>query len=665
MFKQLIIASAISAALFPLANAEQLSPSKQVEQKTPQTKRFIVKLLPNKAKNKQEALNAKTNPLSYQGKSKLKFKRKLASGDYLVEAENFSSLQNTIEDLNLNGQVLAIEEDELVYSHLLPDDHYAASMYSIENSYRGINAIDAWDLSQGEQINITILDTGFTDHPDTRERTINGYDMISYTSLSNDADGRDSDARDPGTGIGCSNKNSGWHGTHVAGIAGASINNQIGAMGIAPKANLVHVRVLGQCATGYRSDIIDGIYWAAGKKVDELPLNPNPAKVINLSLGGASACGSYQAAIDYAIAQGASVVVSAGNNNLDASQQSPANCQGVITVAASDNSGDKASYSNYSPLGEAVDITAPGSSIIAPVNTGTNGPIASGYGYKSGTSMAAPQVAGVIALMLEKQPELTPAEVKSILTETADQFAPYSQCNTEQPICGAGLVNALAAIEKANELKGSPAIVLENAQAISISGQEGEELAYQFSAPSGADTVSISLSAGTGDADLYVKKSGQATVNNYDCRPWLTGNNESCTLSGQGEYSILVRGYNQFAQVNLVASYQEQAPENAIELHNNQAHWDISGSYHEEIVFYADVPTNITGLWVQTWGGSGDADLWVKKSSLPTKEDHDCFASTPGNEETCTLSPAAGRYYIKVRGYDNFNNTALRILWTN
>lgn len=664
MFRQLIIASAISAAISPFANAEQFS-SNHVKQAKSQSKRFIVKFLPNKAMSKQAELSSQTNPLSHSGKSKLKFKRKLASGDYLVEAESFSSLTNTIADLNLNGQVLAIEEDELVYSHLTPNDHYATSMYSIENSYRGIKAIDAWDISQGDNINIAILDTGFTDHPDTRERTINGYDMISYTSLSNDSDGRDSDARDPGTGIGCSDKNSSWHGTHVAGIAGASINNDIGAMGIAPKANLVHVRVLGQCGTGYRSDIIDGIYWAAGKQVNELPLTPNPAKVINLSLGGASDCGSYQAAIDYAIAQGASVVVSAGNNNIDASKQSPANCQGVITVAASDNSGDKASYSNFSPLGQTVDITAPGSSIIAPVNSGTEGPIASGYGYKSGTSMAAPQVAGVIALMLEKHPDLTPAEVKSIITETADQFAPYSQCNTQQPICGAGLVNAVAALEKASELKGSQAIILENAKAISISGQEGQELAYQFSAPSEADSVSISLSAGTGDADLYVKNDGKVSLNNYDCRPWLTGNNETCALTGPGEYSILVRGYNQFTQVNLVASYQKQAPEQAIELQNNQAHWDISGSYHEEIVFYADVPANITGLWVQTWGGSGDADLWVKKSSLPTKEDNDCLASTPGNEETCTLSPAAGRYYIKVRGYDNFSNTALRILWTH
>lgn len=665
MFRQLIIASAVSAAISSHANAEQLSPSNSVEQEKSQSKRFIVKLLPNKAMSKQDELNLKTNPLSHPGKSKLKLKRQLASGDYLIEAESFSSLSNIIDDLNLNGQVLAIEEDELVYSHLIPNDHYATSMYNIENSYRGIKAIDAWDISQGDNINIAILDTGYTDHPDTRERTINGYDMISYTSLSNDSDGRDGDARDPGTGIGCANKNSNWHGTHVAGIAGASVNNDIGAMGIAPKANLLHVRVLGQCGSGYRSDIIDGIYWAAGKQVNELPLNPNPAKVINLSLGGSSDCGSYQAAIDYAMAQGASVVVSAGNNNIDASMQSPANCNGVITVAASDESGDKASYSNFSPLGESVDITAPDSNIIAPVNNGTEGPTTSGYGYKSGTSMAAPHVAGVIALMLETHPELTPAEVKSILTDTADQFAPFSQCNTQQPICGAGLVNAVAALEKASELKASQAIVLENAKAISISGQEGEELAYHFSAPSDTDNVSISISAGTGDADLYVKKDGQISLNNYDCRPWLTGNNETCTLTGQGEYSILVRGYNQFAQVNLMASYQEQAPNNATELQNNQALWNISGSYHEEIVFYADVPDNITGLWVQTWGGSGDADLWVKKSSLPTKTDNDCLASTPGNEETCTLSPAGGRYYIKVRGYDNFENTALRILWTH
>jgi len=668
MFKKLIIATAISASLTSLySHAEVLSHSISTDFTTPapfKGKQFIVTLKTNVPKDIKTAQLHANQPIQFNGKSKVKFKRKLASGALLVNAENFTSIKALMSDLSLNGEVLSIEEDIIVTAQQMPNDHYAPSMYSIENSFRGINAIDAWDLSQGKNINVAVLDTGFTAHPDTDDRTINGYDMISYLSVSIDGDERDDDARDPGTGIGCEGKSSNWHGTHVAGIIGAGIDNNIGAVGIAPQANLIHVRVLGQCGAGYLSDVIDGIYWAAGKNIEGLPVNPNPADIINLSLGSSSACGNFQGAIDYARSQGAAVVVSAGNNNIDASNQSPANCDGVISVAASDNTGDKASYSNFSSYGGAVDITAPGSSIIATVNSGTSSPSYASYSFKSGTSMAAPQVSGVIALMLEKAPGLTPEQIENILKETADQFSTNTQCNTQSPICGSGLVNAKAAVIKAMSLVETEPTMLINNQAISISGLEKEQLSYQFIAPENAGNVTISIANGQGDADIYVKKDQAVSFDNYDCRPWLTGNNESCQLSGAGVYSILINGYNQFSDVSLIASYSTELPETGIELHNDVAQWNITGAYQEEIDFWADVPANAKGLWVQTWGGSGDADLWVKKGSLPTKEDNDCLASTSGNEETCTMSPDAGRYFIKVRGYDKFENVGLRILWT-
>jgi len=669
MFKKMMVATAVYAALTTMASAGSsqsiLSPKSPVEPNSAANKRYIVKLKTNPPVNADQRDKQKLNPILATGTSKVHYKRKLASGDLLVEVNAYTSMQTLLADLALSGEVLAIEEDELVYADALPNDHYAASMYSIENSFRGINAIDAWDLSRGKGVNVAIIDTGFADHPDYDERSINGYDMISYTSQSIDGDGRDSDAHDPGTGVGCDGKSSIWHGTHVAGIIGATMNNNIGAMGIAPESNLLHIRALGKCGSGYRSDIVDGIYWAVGKEVPNLPINPQPAKVINLSLGSTSSCGAYQAAIDYARSQGTTIVVSAGNNNVDASKQSPANCEGVIVVAASDNSGDKASYSNFSPLDGAVDITAPGSSIIATINSGNEGPSTPGYSFKSGTSMAAPQVAGVVALMLEVNPLLSPEQIEDIIKTTADQFPNFTTCNNLAPICGYGMLNAKSAVMQAISLAEPAVPLLEKNSPISINGAEQEQLLFNFIAPENSAEVTFSMSGGSGDADLYVKLDGTATLENYDCRPWLSGNAESCSLNGPGNYSIMVRGYNQFTDVSLTANYVERPPSEGINIGNDDVQWDLSGVYHQELLFWVDVPDNISGLWVQSWGGTGDADLWVKKGSAPTAQDNDCLASNPGNEETCTMEATGGRYFIKVRGYDVFDKVAMRILWQN
>jgi serine protease len=675
MFKKIMIATAISTALSSAVNSTEINQTginadKNVVASTTIKKRFIVKLKDKKPANISQANNQKKNPISAMGNSKVKYKRMLASGALLIEADEYSSMQSLLDDLSLSGEVLAIEEDDIVNVHALPNDHYAASMYSIENSTRGINAIAAWDLSRGKNVNVAIIDTGFADHPDYDERTINGYDMLSSTSQSNDGDGRDADAHDPGTGVGCEGKSSIWHGTHVAGIIGATMDNDIGAMGIAPESNLIHVRALGKCGSGYRSDIIDGIYWAAGKEIPNLPTNPNPAKVINLSLGGSSTCGGYQAAIDYARLQGATVVVSAGNSNVNASQQSPANCEGVITVAASDNSGDKASYSNYSPFGGAVDVTAPGTSIIATVNSGNEGPTSPGYSFKSGTSMAAPQVAGVVALMLEKNPLLTPDEIEEVIKSTANQFPSFTSCNAQGPICGHGLVNAEEAVKEAIALAKPTTPVLEHNIPVLISGSEKEELVFNFTAPANSAGATFSIQGGSGDADLYVKYDSDATVDTYDCRPWLSGNNESCSLTELGSYSVMVRGYNTFSDVSLTANYVEldpapTPPVEGIEIGNNDVQWNLTGAQNEELLFWVDVPDYVSGVWVQTWSGTGDADLWVKKGSAPTAQNNDCLASTSGNEETCTMEAIGGRYFIKVRGYSAFDKVAMRVLWQN
>jgi serine protease len=169
--------------------------------------------------------------------------------------------------------------------------------------------------------------------------------------------------------------------------------------------------------------------------------------VINMSLGGSGACDTTtQNAINSARSRGTVVVVAAGNANVNASNSSPANCAGVITVAATNRSGGKASYSNY---GTVVDVAAPGgdggtgNAILSTLNAGTRAPGADSYAAYMGTSMATPHVAGVLALMLAKNPALTPDEVEARLKSSARAFP--ATCSG----CGAGIVDASAAVDAA------------------------------------------------------------------------------------------------------------------------------------------------------------------------------------------------------------------------
>lgn len=316
----------------------------------------------------------------------------------------------------------------------------------------GIGAVGAWNVSRGEGINVAVIDTGITDHSDLNANILPGYDMISSAEVARDGNGRDPYPHDKGDASSAGQcaaaepaQPSSWHGTHVAGIIAAIPNNNQGMAGVAPKAKVVPVRALGVCG-GYTSDIVDSIIWAAGGKVPNVPTNANPARVINLSLGGKATCSVvYQNAVDYARNRGAAVVVAAGNESADASKFSPANCKNVITVGASDNKQSKAYYSNY---GTSVDIVAPGGDmtvepyqgIISTYNAGSNAPSTEGYAFMEGTSMAAPHVAATLAMMFSAFPILTPDDVEAKIKATAQSL--YSCAGG----CGAGLLNAEQAL---------------------------------------------------------------------------------------------------------------------------------------------------------------------------------------------------------------------------
>ncbi len=356
----------------------------------------------------------------------------------------------------------------------------------------GINAPSAWQYTSGEGVRVAVVDTGHTTHPDLDANVINGYDFISDVETANDGGGRDADASDPGDYTTLDNcvatSSSSWHGTHVTGVVAAVAGNGTGVAGTAPKSKVLSVRALGTCG-GSMADVIAGVRWAAGLSVPGVPANQYPARVVNLSLSSAESCQAWvQTALNEVAAAGVLVVAAAGNANTNASGTSPASCTNVLTVAATNSIGSKASFSNYGPV---VDIAAPGTSVLNTVNDGLTTPTSPAYSWMSGTSMATPQVAAVAALVLSLQPSMSLADLRSRLLTTARAFPAGSTCTS----CGAGIVDAGAAVAV------GAAVVLPSAPRNVSAQQIGSIVRVSWVAPTSAGTSAVSgyeVTGGTG-----------------------------------------------------------------------------------------------------------------------------------------------------------------------
>ena len=347
----------------------------------------------------------------------------------------------------------------------------------------------AWQTTTGQTqasgAIIAVLDTGTLSHPDMASgRILAGYDFVSDVSMANDGGGRDADPTDPGDWVssteagqgafsGCEQEASSWHGMVITGFLGATSNNGTGVAGINWNARILPVRVAGKCGADV-SDIIDGMRWAAGLHVSGVPDTTTPARIINISFGGNGVCGAaYQTAIDEVRAQGAVVVVAAGNEHGAVSR--PGNCANVVTVAALNREGFKSTYSNF---GSQVFISTVGgdpnfsntdagggkwrayladTGMLGLYNYGTTTAGTSGYAYHAGTSYAAPVVAGVLSLMLDVDPTLTVSQLEDGLRLSARKHVIsglIGACSSGNPgrcmcttsTCGHGILDAQQAI---------------------------------------------------------------------------------------------------------------------------------------------------------------------------------------------------------------------------
>lgn len=451
------------------------------------------------------------------------------------------------------------------------------------------------------------------DHPDLAGKLVAGYDMIGYgspgtlsTAIANDGDGPDADPSDPGDWVSAtdvSNKslgsncttsnigNSSWHGTRVAGLIGAATNNGIGMAGVGWGLKVQPVRVLGKCG-GYDSDIIAGMKWAAGIAVPGLPANATKAKVLNLSLGGDGNCGTtgtgalYRQAITQVTAAGATIVVAAGNSAGQAVGL-PGNCPGVVTVAALRHVGTKVGFSS---IGPEVTIAAPGGNcintgagqpclypMVSTTNAGTTVPLAysgegtfTGSAASVGTSFSAPIVSGIVGLMASVRPALSASEAIQVLKATSRPFvttgggsaadgnppqcqAPTTvdqlECYCTTSTCGAGMVDAFAAIKAAQALQGALITITQSPASGLTAGQTLTLTAAASGLPTGRSVASTAWTVVDSGSIVSAFASGANTA--------------TATITPSGAGSFTVRAdvtdnqglvYSQTATVSVAAA---------------------------------------------------------------------------------------------------------------
>lgn len=378
----------------------------------------------------------------------LTFERSAAGGAFSVYRAQGASQQQTRDlaaAVAARPDVVDAFPNWVLRAFKVPND----PNYAFQWHYPAINLPIAWDVEDGSTnpVVVAVLDTGTIAHPDLDPSLLPGYDFV---------DG-DADPSDPGGAAA-------FHGTHVAGTVAAATDNASGVAGVSWGASVLPVRVLdGDGTSDTLVAILDGVAWAAGIPTFDpsAPTNANPARVINLSLGGTTdgACPpSLDAFFADVVALGIVIVAAAGNFDTNADTTFPAHCSNVVAVGATGPDNTRAPYSNF---GTTIDLMAPGgdtsqtltvgdqtfpAGVLSTTGAFQNGSLVATYRLYQGTSMAAPHVAGVMALMLSADPMLTPAQLVTRLKATAAPLSASACARPSGEECGAGLIDAAAAL---------------------------------------------------------------------------------------------------------------------------------------------------------------------------------------------------------------------------
>ncbi|RKF46202.1 S8 family serine peptidase [Paraburkholderia fungorum] len=598
--------------------------------------RFIIKYKTATAEGRSaSAVQSKLDRLAGAFPARARHLRRMGIGSDVVTTErklNGNDARSFMRAVAADPNVEYIEADTEMSATMVPNDPEYGKQWGMTSNQKpgvttaGIRPEGAWDMANGAGSVIAVVDNGVTSHSDLNANLLPGYDFT--------ANNRGGNGTNPGiTTETCPVQ---WHGTHVAGIAAALTNNGNGIAGVAPAAKIVPVRVLNACGIGYTSDITDGIVWAAGGSVAGVPGNAHPAKVINVSLGGGGECGTtFQNAIDYAASRGAVVVAAAGNNSFSATKFSPANCRNVISVGASNRPGLRYVESNFGP---AVDLAAPGDSIWSTYNNGTAAPGTESYGYSSGTSMAAPMVSGVVALVQSVAPTpLSPAEIRTLLTQNVQAFP---NGKPDQPI-GMGILDATAAVMAARSGK-IPA-------AANFTCSQSDQLMHvsctDLSTARGAPIRSWAWNFGKGEAD---------TVSTRSVNPEID-------FDQPGTYEITLAVTDSTGAVSRLTRRFDVAPMLVADISDNDYGIRFPLQALDKLYFSVTVPPGARSLRVPVGlksvtfnllpAAAGDVATLYGKQFTASMTNPDCTSVMSGGQPaTCTFPGPVppGTYYVMV-----------------
>ncbi|HBN90028.1 S8 family serine peptidase [Rheinheimera aquimaris] len=385
----------------------------------------------------------------------------------------------------------------------------------------GISMVQADQVSDSSAGNtkVCVIDTGFdADHEDLQGSGVTGYAFSGHGTWYTDGNG---------------------HGTHVAGTM-VALNNNTGVVGVigSGQAGVHIVKIFNN----------SGNWTTASNLITAIQSCKDAgAKVVNMSLGGGSSNQTENNAMTNFYNGGMLLVAAAGNDG-NTSFSYPASYNSVVSVAAVNSSGSLASFSQRNSQ---VEIAGPGVSVNSTWNNG-------GYNSISGTSMASPHVAGVAALVWSNHPQCTAAQIRSALNATAEDRGSAGRDTSY----GWGIVKAKAAhdyltnngCDGSGGDGGTPPDG--GASFPNLSASTGQWLRGSYQIPSGVSSVTFQISGGSGDADLYVRYGSQPSTTAYDCRPYLEGNNEVCTINNpqSGTWHVGIRAYSAFSGVTF--SYQ-------------------------------------------------------------------------------------------------------------
>jgi hypothetical protein len=549
-----------------------------------------------------------------------------------------------VEALRRNPRVQYVAEDAMAFPDQTTQPGATWGIDRIDQRTLPLSTTYVYNRT-GTGVRVYVIDTGIrTTHAEFGTRASVGTDLVGDGQNGQDCNG---------------------HGTHVAGtIAGTTY-------GVAKAAQVISVRVFGCSGGAPFSTIIAAVDWVTANAV-------KPA-VVNMSLGG-SYYEPMNTAVANSITSGVVYAVAAGNESTDACSRSPASTPTAVTVGSTASDDARSSFSNY---GTCVDLFAPGSSITSAWYTGNTA-----INTISGTSMATPHVAGVAALYLQGSPAATPATVAAALvsTSTANRVTDpglgspnrllFSLLTAPPPGATIGLspsslsftfVRPVPNAAGAAAPEGAPAQAF-----MAVGGTPQKENLPAAAAGEEATTGSVLSSrvtlANTGTSALeWTATSNRAWLSTDPAAGRLT-NGYTALLNATATSDGLAAGThtgtltvadplatNSPGVVNVTVNVVEP-----VMLVVGTPRTGLSGVVGSQRFYAVQVPTGATSLRIETYGGTGDADLYVRYGQIPTTSLFDCVSAGVTNVDSCQVaSPVPGTYYVMVRGFNAYSGATL------